>query len=183
MSMVELLKAVWDFDISICPECGHRSMKQLGRCYAPSWSSWLLILFWKSLPTGGFKSMPCNVLHHENLRVFSRSPGKSDNLNHLGTIQSPYTHRLNVRELAQLWRITFRAVRVSYRTALFVCSKYDTSLMNYNTSYSYYYFVTKDKAELSSALSIKFHTLAMGHVKNMSFCLWNISGNLPVIRL
>lgn len=36
MSMAELLKAVWDFDISICPECGHRSMKQLGRCYAPS---------------------------------------------------------------------------------------------------------------------------------------------------
>lgn len=135
MSMAELLKAVWDFDISICPECGHRSMKQLGRCYATSWSSWLLILFWKSLPTGGFKSMPCNVLHHENLRVFSRSPGKSDNLNHLGTIQSPYTHRLNVRELAQLWRITFRAVRVSYRTALFVCSKYDTSLMNHITDF------------------------------------------------
>ena len=36
MSMAELLKAVWDFDISICPECGHSSMKQLGRCYAPS---------------------------------------------------------------------------------------------------------------------------------------------------
>ena len=36
MSMSELLKAVWDFDISICPECGHSSMKQLGRCYAPS---------------------------------------------------------------------------------------------------------------------------------------------------
>ena len=36
MSMSELLKAVWDFDISICPECGHSSMRQLGRCYAPS---------------------------------------------------------------------------------------------------------------------------------------------------
>lgn len=36
MSMAELLKAVWDFDISICPECGHSSMKPLGRCYAPS---------------------------------------------------------------------------------------------------------------------------------------------------
>ena len=36
MSMSELLKAVWDFDISICPDCGHSSMKQLGRCYAPS---------------------------------------------------------------------------------------------------------------------------------------------------
>ena len=35
-SMSELLKAVWDFDISICPDCGHSSMKQLGRCYAPS---------------------------------------------------------------------------------------------------------------------------------------------------
>ena len=36
MNMAELLKAVWDFDISICPECGHSSMRQLGRCYAPS---------------------------------------------------------------------------------------------------------------------------------------------------
>ena len=36
MSIAELLKAVWDFDICICPECGHRSMKQLGRCHAPS---------------------------------------------------------------------------------------------------------------------------------------------------
>ena len=36
MSIAELLKAVWDFDIRICPECGHPSMKQLGRCYAPS---------------------------------------------------------------------------------------------------------------------------------------------------
>ena len=36
MSMSELLKAVWDFDVSICPDCGHSSMKQLGRCYAPS---------------------------------------------------------------------------------------------------------------------------------------------------
>ena len=133
MSMAELLKAVWDFDISICPECGHSSMKQLGRCYAPSWSSRLLILFWKSLPTGGFKSMPCNVLHHKNLRIFSWFLISFDDYGHLGTIQSPYTHRLNVRELVQLWRITFRAVRASYRTALFVCSKYDTSLKNYTT--------------------------------------------------
>lgn len=36
MTIAELLKAVWDFDICICPECGHPSMKQLGRCYAPS---------------------------------------------------------------------------------------------------------------------------------------------------
>ena len=36
MTMAELLKAVWDFDISICPECGHPSMKQLGRYYVPS---------------------------------------------------------------------------------------------------------------------------------------------------
>lgn len=34
MSMAELLKAVWDFDICICPECGSASMKQLGRMYA-----------------------------------------------------------------------------------------------------------------------------------------------------
>lgn len=36
MTMAELLKTVWDFDISICPECGHNSMKQLGRFHAPS---------------------------------------------------------------------------------------------------------------------------------------------------
>ena len=35
MTMAELLKAVWKFDICLCPECGHPSMKQLGRCYAP----------------------------------------------------------------------------------------------------------------------------------------------------
>lgn len=33
MSMAELLKAVWKFDICLCPECGHAAMKQLGRCY------------------------------------------------------------------------------------------------------------------------------------------------------
>ena len=36
MTIAELLKAVWNFDICICPECGHPSMKQLDRCYAPS---------------------------------------------------------------------------------------------------------------------------------------------------
>ena len=35
MSMAELLKAVWNFDICLCPVCGHSSMKQLGRCYVP----------------------------------------------------------------------------------------------------------------------------------------------------
>ena len=36
MSVAELLKAVWKYDICVCPECGRPSMKQLGRCYAPS---------------------------------------------------------------------------------------------------------------------------------------------------
>ena len=36
MTMAELLRAVWDFDICICPECGSASMKQLGRMYAAS---------------------------------------------------------------------------------------------------------------------------------------------------
>ena len=36
LSMAELLKAVWDFDICLCPECGHAAMKQLGRRYALS---------------------------------------------------------------------------------------------------------------------------------------------------
>lgn len=33
MTMAELLKAVWDFDVCLCPACGHPAMKQLGRCY------------------------------------------------------------------------------------------------------------------------------------------------------
>ena len=33
MTMAELLKAVWDFDIRLCPACGHPAMKQLGRCH------------------------------------------------------------------------------------------------------------------------------------------------------
>lgn len=37
LSIVELLKAVWNFDISLCPNCGHSAMKQLGRSYASSW--------------------------------------------------------------------------------------------------------------------------------------------------
>ena len=34
MSMAELLKAVWDFDITVCPVCGCCSMKPAGRTYA-----------------------------------------------------------------------------------------------------------------------------------------------------
>lgn len=34
LSIAELLKAVWDFDTRICPECGCVSMKQAGRAYA-----------------------------------------------------------------------------------------------------------------------------------------------------
>lgn len=34
MTMAQLLKAVWKFDICLCPACGHSAMKQLGRCYA-----------------------------------------------------------------------------------------------------------------------------------------------------
>lgn len=34
LSIAELLKAVWDFDNRICPECGCVSMKQAGRAYA-----------------------------------------------------------------------------------------------------------------------------------------------------
>ena len=35
LSMAELLRAVWDIDLSICPKCGCASMRQLGRSYAP----------------------------------------------------------------------------------------------------------------------------------------------------
>lgn len=33
LSIEELLKTVWDFDIRICPECGNLSMRPLGRSY------------------------------------------------------------------------------------------------------------------------------------------------------
>lgn len=36
MTMAELLKSVWNFDIRICPECGCASMKLLGRMHVPS---------------------------------------------------------------------------------------------------------------------------------------------------
>ncbi len=34
LSMPELLKAVWDFDISVCPECGCMNMKLMGKTRA-----------------------------------------------------------------------------------------------------------------------------------------------------
>lgn len=34
MTMAELLKAIWDFDICLCPVCGLPAMKPLGRSYA-----------------------------------------------------------------------------------------------------------------------------------------------------
>ena len=33
MTMAELLKAVWNFDIHVCPKCGKAAMKYLGRCH------------------------------------------------------------------------------------------------------------------------------------------------------
>ncbi len=33
MSITELLKAVWDVDVSICPVCGCHSMEPSGRTY------------------------------------------------------------------------------------------------------------------------------------------------------
>ena len=35
LTMAQLIKAVWDFDICSCPRCGCTSMKQLGRCHVP----------------------------------------------------------------------------------------------------------------------------------------------------
>ena len=35
LSMAELLKAVWNVDLSVCPECGCASMRLMGRSYAP----------------------------------------------------------------------------------------------------------------------------------------------------
>lgn len=36
LSIAELIKAVWDTDICICPECGCNRMHTIGRTYAPS---------------------------------------------------------------------------------------------------------------------------------------------------
>ena len=36
LTMVQLLKAVWDIDIHICPHCGHATMQPLEKCYASS---------------------------------------------------------------------------------------------------------------------------------------------------
>lgn len=36
LSMAELLKAVWNLDIHVCPECGCCSMQYIGRTYGPS---------------------------------------------------------------------------------------------------------------------------------------------------
>lgn len=36
LSMAELLKVVWNFDVCLCPKCGHSSMKPAGRVYASS---------------------------------------------------------------------------------------------------------------------------------------------------
>ena len=35
LSMAELLKAVWNIDLAVCPECGCAAMRQLWRRYAP----------------------------------------------------------------------------------------------------------------------------------------------------
>lgn len=35
LSLAELLKAIWDCDIRLCPECGSLQMKHLGRTYVP----------------------------------------------------------------------------------------------------------------------------------------------------
>ena len=34
MSMAQLLKAVWNFDVSVCPACGCAALKPAGRTYA-----------------------------------------------------------------------------------------------------------------------------------------------------
>ena len=34
MTMAELLKEIWNFDICLCPRCGRPAMKQLGKCHA-----------------------------------------------------------------------------------------------------------------------------------------------------
>lgn len=196
MSMSELLKAVWDFDISICPDCGHSSMKQLGRCYAPSWLSWLLILFWKSLPTGGFESMSCNVLHHKNQRVFSWFLIIFDDFGHLGTIQSPYKNWLKYRDWVQYERITFRAVPIYCRTALFVNSESDTFLMNYiiclrnyNPQRSSIFLSFREITRFSTTAPNTTQRQTIVHHSGTFWCIWTrknivaVRNNAPIISI
>ena len=35
LSMAERLKAIWNIDLAVCPECGCAAMRQIGRSYAP----------------------------------------------------------------------------------------------------------------------------------------------------
>lgn len=35
LTIAELIKTVWHFDVCLCPRCGCPAMKQLGRCYVP----------------------------------------------------------------------------------------------------------------------------------------------------
>ena len=59
-----------------------------------------------------------------------------------------------MKALVQLERITFRAVLVFLRTALFVCSESDTFLMNFNTKYKW--FVER------KYIVLNFHTFLPG---------------------
>ena len=64
---------------------------------------------------------------------------RSHKFQYLKEILSPYTYQRNYRELVQSWRIIFRATEGYLSAALFVCSKYDTSLKNFTTKASIFH--------------------------------------------
>ena len=59
LSMAELLKAVWNLDIHICPKCGCCSMQHIGRTYGTSWSrTFFTEYFFQRPPQEGLRSIP-----------------------------------------------------------------------------------------------------------------------------
>ncbi len=67
----------------------------------------------------GLRSMPKNRCRFNNHPVSTVQNAVFTVLSFREEIQSPYGSRLKFRDLVQLERITFRAVRVSFRAALF----------------------------------------------------------------
>ena len=79
----------------------------------------------------GMRMLPYEA-HRKDIWYFLRDTSYNlQQFHQMKRIISPYTSRLTVRGLVQLERITFRAILVLFRTALFVCSESDTLLMNY----------------------------------------------------
>ena len=93
--------------------------------------SMLIYMFFCGLPLEGLRSMPGNKKTAINHPVLTLPGARLTWFEHQKKILSPYQLWLTFRDWVQLERITFRAVHILLRTALFVCSESDTFLMNY----------------------------------------------------